>query len=47
MRLIMKQIEPEHSELFVLEFRKIAESDFCDHKISDEIDYGFNLTRPL
>ena len=28
MSLIMGQIEPEHSELFALEFRKIAESDF-------------------
>ena len=28
MSLIMGQIEPEHSELFVLEFGKIAESDF-------------------
>ena len=28
MRLIMGQIEPEHSELFALEFGKIAESDF-------------------
>ena len=28
MSLIMEQIEPEHWELFVLEFRKIAESDF-------------------
>ena len=30
MSLIMKQIEPEHLELFVLEFGKIAESD-CLH----------------
>ena len=28
MSLIMVQIEPEHSELFALEFGKIAESDF-------------------
>ena len=27
-RTIMEQIEPEHQELFVLEFRKIAEFDF-------------------
>ena len=27
-RLIMGQIEPEHLELFVLEFGKIAEYDF-------------------
>ena len=28
MSLIMGQIEAEHPELFTLEFRKIAESDF-------------------
>ena len=28
MSLIMKQIKPEHPQLFVLEFGKIAESDF-------------------
>ena len=28
MSSIMEQIEPERLELFVLEFRKIAESDF-------------------
>ena len=28
MNLIMGQIEPEHSQLFALEFGKIAESDF-------------------
>ena len=28
MSSIMGQIEPEHSELFALEFGKIAESDF-------------------
>ena len=28
MTLIMGQIEPEHSELFALEFGKIAVSDF-------------------
>ena len=28
MSLTMKQIEPEHPELFVLEFGKIAKSDF-------------------
>ena len=28
MSLIMGQIEPEHSELFALEFGRIAESDF-------------------
>ena len=29
MSLIMGQIEPEHPELFALEFGKIAEYDFC------------------
>ena len=59
MSLIMGQIEPEHPELFALEFGKIAESDFvytlastngqnvCDHKISDEFDYGSNWTRTV
>ena len=28
MSLIMEQVEPERPELFVLEFKKIAESDF-------------------
>ena len=28
MRLIMGQIEPEHPELFAVEFGKIAETDF-------------------
>ena len=28
MSSIMGQIEPEHPELFALEFRKLAESDF-------------------
>ena len=28
MSLIMGQIDPEHPELFALEFRKMAESDF-------------------
>ena len=28
MSLIIEQMEPERPELFVLEFRKIAESDF-------------------
>ena len=64
MSSIMGQIEPEHWELFALEFGKIAEYDFvytsiykyrpirtklgqnvCDHKISDEFDYGSNRTR--
>ena len=57
MSSIMKQIKPEHPELFAPEFRKIAEYDFvytlgtklgqnvCDHKILDEFDYGFNWSR--
>ena len=28
MSLILRKFEPEHSELFALEFGKIAESDF-------------------
>ena len=67
MSSIMGQIKLEHPELFALEFRKIAESDFClhssiykyypfstklglnvcGHKISDELDYGFNWTRTV
>ena len=31
MSSIMGQIKLEHLELFALEFRKIAESDFCLH----------------
>ena len=62
MSSIIGQIEAEHLELFVLEFGKIAESDFvyflastniklgqnvCDHKISDDFDYGSNQTRTV
>ena len=67
MTSIMGQIEPEHPELFALEFVKIAEYDFvytlsstninqsapnlvinvCDHKISDEFDYGSYQTRTV
>ena len=67
MSLIVGQIEPEHPELFALEFGKIAEYDFvytlsstnidpfstnlgqnvCDHKISDEFDYGSNRNRTV
>ena len=32
--LIMGQIEPEHPELFALEFGKIAESDFVYNVVS-------------
>ena len=38
MSLIMAQIELEHSELFALEFRKIAESDFVYTLASTNID---------
>ena len=38
MSLIMGQIEPEHPELFALEFRKIAESDFVYAVSSTNID---------
>ena len=67
MSLYMGQIEPEHLELFALEFGKIAEYDFflqsniykyqpistklgqnvCDHKVSNEFDYGSNRTRTV
>ena len=35
---IMGQIEPEHPELFVIEFRKNAESDFVYTLVSTNID---------
>ena len=35
---IMGQIEPEHPELFALEFGKIAESDFVYTLASTNID---------
>ena len=38
MSLIMGQIEPEHQELFSLEFGKIAESDFVYTMASTNID---------
>ena len=38
MSLIMVQIEPEHLELFALEFGKIAESDFVYTLASTNID---------
>ena len=38
MSLIMGQIEPEHPELFALEFGKIAESDFVYTLASTSID---------
>ena len=38
MSLIMGQIEPEHRELFALEFGKIAASDFVYTLASTNID---------
>ena len=38
MSLIMGQIEPEHPELFALEFGKIPESDFVYTPASTNID---------
>ena len=38
MSLIMGQIEPDHPELFALEFGKIAESDFVYTLASTNID---------
>ena len=38
MSLNMGQIEPEHPELFALEFGKIAESDFVYTLVSTNID---------
>ena len=39
MSLIMGQIEPEHSELFALEFGKIAESDFVYTLASTNVNH--------
>ena len=38
MSSIIGQIEPEHLELFALEFGKIAESDFVNSLSSTNID---------
>ena len=38
MSSIMAQIEPEHLELFALEFGKIAESDFVYTLVSTNIN---------
>ena len=38
MSSIMGQIEPEHPELFALEFGKIGESDFVYTSVSTNID---------
>ena len=44
--LIMGQIEPEHPELFALEFGKIAESDFVYTLASRNIDQSIpNLVK--
>ena len=46
MSLIMGQIEPEHLELFALEFGKIAEYDFVYTLSSTNIDQSApNLVR--
>ena len=46
MSLIMGQIEPEHPELFALEFGKIAESDFVYTLASTNVDQSApNLVR--
>ena len=37
MSSIMGQIEPEHPELFALEFVKVAESDFVDQLVPNMI----------
>ena len=44
MSSIMGQIEPEHPELFALEFGKIAESDFVYTLVSTNIDH-FSIYR--
>ena len=38
MNLIMGQIEPDHLELFAIEFGKIAESDFVYTLASTDIN---------
>ena len=43
MSLIMGQIEPEHLELFALEFGKNAEYDFVYTLSSRNIDHLFTL----
>ena len=46
MSLIMEQTESEHTELFALEFGKIAESDFVYTLVSTNIDQSTpNLVR--
>ena len=46
MSLIIGQIEPEHLEVFALEFEKIAESDFVYTLASTNIDQSaLNLVR--
>ena len=41
MSSIMGLIEPEHLELFALEFGKIDESDFVYTLLSTNIDYKY------
>ena len=46
MSSIVDQIEPEHPELIVLEFRKIAENDFVYTMSSTNIDQSpLNLVK--
>ena len=45
MSSIMGQIEPEHPELFALEFGKIAESDFVYTLASTNINQSPNLVK--
>ena len=46
MNMIIDQIEPEHSQLFALEFEKIAESDFVNTLASTDIDQSLpNLVK--
>ena len=46
MSLIMGQIEPEHPELFAVEFGKIAESDFVYNVASTNINQSaLNLVK--
>ena len=48
MSSIMGQIEPEHLELFALEFGKIAESDFVYTRASTNINLSApNLVKSL
>ena len=46
MSLIMGQIEPEHPELFALEFGKIAESDFVYTLVSTLVSTNIDQSAP-